>query len=156
MRIYPNIKVTLLVACICSVVCKAEDGPVAGTALAGGKYITQYTDGGLSGNYSSNDRNNYPNSFVGYHPMLKHGITGKGVVFVAMGKGGDGAVVQLYNAAKLSGATPYSAGLAIINMVMLDSGDTSCALAHKNPVGQFKKVYEGDKHRGFPYYTNTF
>jgi hypothetical protein len=165
----------------------AGEDPVAGTALAGGKYFTQYSDGtfemgagrvsvpgfgnaihcaigGLSGNYSLGDRNNYPNSFLGHHPMDEHGESGKGVVFVAMGKGsaGNGKVVEFYEAAKTSGvpeipgATPDSVGKKIIKLLMLDSGNTSCALAHKNPSNNFIKVYEGDKHRGFPYYTNTF
>ncbi len=166
----------------------AGDDPVAGTAITGGKYFAQYTDGsykmdagrvavpvfgapeisgaigGLSGNYSSGDRNNYPNSFVGYHPMKMHGVEGKGVVFVAMGKStfDEGKVTEFYNAVKSSGvpvipgASVDSAGLEVINLLMLDSGDTSCALAHKKPNGNFKKVFEGSKHRGFPYYTNTF
>lgn len=159
----------------------AGDDPIAGTTNPGGKYIMQGGSGdfemgaghvslsarnaigGLSGNYSSSDRDNYPNSFVGLAPMEEHGTDGEGVVFVAMGKGADGAgkVQEFYEAAKksgipeISGARP-SNGLAVIKMAMLDSGDTSCALAHKDPAGNFKMVYKGNKHTGFPYYTNTF
>ena len=159
----------------------AGDDPITGTSNPGGKYIMQSGTGsfemgaghvpmtaanaigGLSGNYSSSDRENYPNSFVGLAPMNEHGAGGNGVVFVAMGKGASGAgkVQEFYEAAKKSGipeipgATP-SGGLAVIKLAMLDSGDTSCALAHKDPSGNFKMVYKGNKHSGFPYYTNTF
>jgi hypothetical protein len=167
----------------------AGEDPVTGTTNPGGKYIAQFADGrfkmgaarvpwptvpgtvptsplstnaigGLSASYSSADRNNYPNSFVGYAPLADDG---KGVVFVAAGKGsnGNGKVQEFYEAAKasgvpeISGAT-VSAGLPIINLAMLDSGDTSTALIHKTPGGPHQTVYKGNKHSGFPYYTNTF
>ena len=119
--------------------------------------------GGLSSSYGSGDRNNYPNSFVGFHPMNEQGEAGKGVVFVAMGKGsnGNGKVPDLYQSAKSSGVPEIpgatkSDTYSIINFIMLDSGDTSCALAHKKPSNNFVKVYEGHKHQGMPYYVNTF
>lgn len=110
-----------------------------------------------------------PNSFVGFAPLDK---VGNGIVFVAMGKAtfgnlavtldsGNGHVQQFYNAAKasgipeISGATP-SNGLAAINLAMLDSGDTSCALIHKTPLNTNQTVFRGLKHTGLPYYTNTF
>ena len=171
----------------------AGPDPIPGTNDPGGKYFYQDIDGkyvmgagrmpvnlgppgtipqssvaengigGLSSSYGSGDRNNYPNSFVGFHPMDEQGESGKGVVFVAMGKGanGNGKVPDLYQAAKSSGVPEIpgatkSGTYSIINFLMLDSGDTSCALAHKNPSDDFIKVYEGHKHRGLPYYVNTF
>jgi hypothetical protein len=159
----------------------AGSDPVSsGSSDPGGKYVAQFADGhfeigagrvpwpglprnamgGLSSSYSSSDRDDYPNSFVGLMPLQE---TGKGIVFVAAGKGGDGdgKVKDLYEAAKASGVPEISgatasAGLAVIQLVMLDSGDTSTALIHKTPAGSDQTVYKGNKHDGFPYYTNTF
>lgn len=118
--------------------------------------------GGLSTSYANPDRNNYNNSLVGTAPV---GKTGKNIVFVAMGKNGNvgkGKTLELYNAAvgsgvpQISGATTPSGTLPPISMVFLDSGVTSCALAHKNPSGTLSLLYKGTKHNGLPYYTNTF
>jgi hypothetical protein len=168
----------------------AGPDPIPGTNSPGGKYVGQYADGrftmgagrvpavmvpgtvpttpvpqsamgGLSGNYSSSDRNDYPNSMVGYAPMKGDG---KGVIFVAMGidkTKGKGKVQEFYEAAKASdapeiaGATP-SNNLPVINLLLLDSGMTSCALAYQDPSQTLKLLFKGDKHDGFPYYTNTF
>jgi hypothetical protein len=167
----------------------AGEDPVTGTTNPGGKYIAQFENGhfemgagrvpwpsvagtlpitdlasnamgGLSSNYGSSARNNYPNSFVGFAPMHEEG---KGAVFVASGKetNGKGKVKEFYEAAKSSdvpkipGAS-VSGALDVINLAMLDSGNTSCALSHKNPDGNHEMYYKGDKHHGMPYYTNTF
>ena len=68
---------------------------------------------------------------------------------------------DLYQAMKSSGVpeipgATMSGTYSIINFLMLDSGDTSTALAHKKPSDDFVTVYEGYKHRGIPYYVNTF
>ena len=74
---------------------------------------------------------------------------------------GDGRVRDFYEAAKASGvpkivgATPSGTD-EVIQLVMLDSGDTSCALTHVTPAGTHQTVFKGIKHDGMPYYTNTF
>jgi hypothetical protein len=75
--------------------------------------------------------------------------------------GGNGRVRDFYEAAKASGV-PKIAGATqsgtdeVIQLVMLDSGDTSCALTHVTPEGAHQMVFKGSKHDGIPYYTNTF
>jgi hypothetical protein len=98
---------------------------------------------------------------VGYAPMNGDG---KGVVFVACGisfSQGNGKVVEFYEAARdskvpdISGAT-QSNGMTVINLLLLDSGNTSPALAHQNPSDNLKLLLKGSKHDGNAYYTNTF
>jgi len=145
--------------------------------IGAGQMPTNFPDGmgGLSSYYTDPLRQGFPNSMVGYVPMDKNGKIvvnnedAKGVVFVACGIKGNGGVQEFYQAAKdsgvpeVSGATP-SAGSPVIHLLFLDSGNTSCGLAHHNPSGNYHleiptRVVAGitaSKHWGCPYYLNTF
>lgn len=119
--------------------------------------------GGLSGDYELGERANYPNSMIGYHPMSQDG---KGVVFAACGVSfakGNGKVPEFYDAAKASGVPEIPGATLgdgrtkpVINLLLLDSGDTSPALAHETPGGNLKLLLKGSKHNGKAYYTNTY
>jgi hypothetical protein len=156
----------------------AGPDPIPGTGGPGGKYIAQTGNafqvgagvlpstvnngmGGLSSSYNLGERSGYPNSMVGYVPMAGDG---KGVVFTACGinfSQGNGKVVEFYQAARdskvpdISGAT-QSNGMTVINLLLLDSGNTSPAMAHQNPSDNLKLLLKGSKHDGNAYYTNTF
>jgi len=119
--------------------------------------------GGLSGDYELGERVNYPNSMIGYHPMKGDG---EGVVFASCGlnfSAGNGKVPEFYDAAKSSGVPEIPGATigtgrtrSIINLLLLDSGNTSPALAHQTPNGNLKLLLKGSKHNGNAYYTNTF
>lgn len=163
----------------------AGPDPIPETGGPGGKYFAQFSDGnftmgagrlpsgatnglgGLSSSYKLinqfgiNERPFYPNSMVGYAPMNEDG---KGVVFVACGIDfvqGNGKIDEFYQASRdsgipdISGATD-SNGMTVVNLLLLDSGDTSPGLAHKNASGTHKLILKGTKHDGNKYFINTY
>ena len=159
----------------------AGPDPIPGTnpPEAGGKYVAQLSDdkwtfaagvvpdnltqapfvkaalGGLSTYYDNSIRDTEPQQFVGYAPLDN---TGKGCVFTASQISGGGHGVSFADDAKKSGVPNLPGGSkpSDLSLLILDSGDTSVAVAHANPAGTLKVIHKGAKQNGVPYFVNTY
>jgi hypothetical protein len=120
--------------------------------------------GGLSTSYADPTRADLPQTLVGYAPGIEGG---KGVVFTAvqppLGGGNPGfpsggrAPEFAADAARSGVSVMPGTGAGRYQLLILDSGRTSVALAHINPAKSLTVQFSGTKHSvGFPYYVNTY
>jgi len=157
----------------------AGPDPIPGTTNSGGKYIAQKSDdkwvfgagvvpdnltqppfikaaiGGLSTYYDNPIRDSEPSQMVGYVPLESDG---KGCVFTATQISGGGRGGDFAADAKESGVPNLTGGSKPSDLMLgiLDSGDSSVALAHINPAGALKVVDKGSKQNGVAYFVNTY